>query len=138
MVGLGDRLKKLLAGAPANPRVKAKAVPDRAGAPDRAAVIAAAMAIYRKGRAQGRDVLDRAMADLRAKAPAPLHDREGLERLLALHRAHADLRKLMGHDLKRYLVLTGLRQWLGDGKPPPASPRPAIDGKPPRRIATKR
>ena len=138
MIGLGERLKRLLTGAPPGGRAKAKRPPAKTGATDRAAVIAAAMAVYRTGRVQGRDALDQIAADLRAKLPTALHDREGLERLLALHRAHTDLRKLLGHDLKRYLVLAGIRQWLGEGGPPSSSARVGSGRKPSRRIATKR
>jgi len=83
---------------------------------DRAALIAEAMKVYREQRAQARGVLDKAVADFRAKPPSPVADREGTERLLALRQAHLDMGRLLTHDLKRFLVLAGIRQWLGEGR----------------------
>jgi len=81
---------------------------------DRAAVIAEAMQIYRRQQAKARGVLEKAVAEFRAKPPSPLADREGMERLLALRQAELDLGRLFAHDLKRFLVLAGIRQWLGE------------------------
>lgn len=115
-------LKKLFGAPPprkpathkSNRRPPAKTY--RAGKNDRAAVIAEAMKVYREQRAQAHGMLEKAVADFRAKPPSPLHDREGLERLLALRQAQLDLGRLFAHDLKRFLVLVGIRQWLGEGR----------------------
>ena len=107
-------LKKLFGSPP--PRKPVKKPPAKtSGKSDRAAVIAEAMKIYRAQRAQGRGVLEKAVADFRAKPPSPA-DREGLERLLALRQAQLDLGHLFAHDLKRFLVLVGIRQWQGEGR----------------------
>lgn len=92
---------------------------------NRAEVIAEAMAVYRRERTQMQTGLDKALADLRAEAPKLLHDPEALARLLTLHKAHMDMRKMMASDHKRFLVLSGMRELLGDppsGLKPPKKP----------------
>ena len=110
-------LKKLFGSPPPRKPVKKPAAKTYdSSKSDRAAVIAEAMKVYREQRAQARGVLEKAVADFRAKPPSPLHDREGMERLLALRQAQLDLGRLFAHDLKRFLVLVGIRQWLGEGR----------------------
>lgn len=108
-------LKKLF-GSP-SPRKPVKRSPAKAaGKGDRAALIAEAMKVYREQRAQARGMLEKAVAEFRAKPPSPLKDPEGVKRLLALRQAQLDLGRLFAHDLKRFLVLVGIRQWLGEGR----------------------
>ena len=122
-------LKKLFgAPAPRKPTKRLNAKTNGVAKVDRATIIAEAMKIYRQQRAKARGVLDKAIAAFRAKPPSPLNDREGTERLLALRQAEMDLGRLFAHDLKRFLVLAGIRQWLGEGRsseraavPPPKS-----------------
>ncbi len=110
-------LKKLFGSPPPRkPVARPSAKTSSAGKGDRAALIAEAMKIYREQHAQARGVLEKALVDFRAKPPSPLADREGMERLLALRQAQLDLGRLFAHDLKRFLVLVGIRQWLGEGR----------------------
>ena len=109
--------KKLFgASSPQKSTKRPPAKTSNVGKADRATLVAQAMKIYRQQRAQGRGVLEKAMADFRTKPPSPLTDREGLNRLLALRRAQLDLGGLFAHDLKRFLVLVGIRQWMGEGR----------------------
>ena len=98
---------------------------------NRAEVIAEAMAVYRRERAQMRAGLDKTLTQLRADAPKLINDPEALARLLTLHKAHLDLRNLMASDNKRFLVLSGLRELLGH----PPAPK---GGKGPRKTSPKR
>lgn len=88
----------------------------------RAALLKEALAAHRTGRAHVRDALERQLDELRAKVPRPGRDPEATVRLLTLHQADGTLKRLMTHDLKRFLVLVGIRQLL-DEAPPPAKPR---------------
>jgi hypothetical protein len=81
-----------------------------------------AVQVYRGKASMARGVLDGALAGFRAKPPHP-GDVDALARLLRIHRAERDLRRLMNHREWRYLVLAGIRQLLIDA-PPPATERP--------------
>jgi hypothetical protein len=122
-------LKRLLGGAPAKkPAKKAPSAKTYVtkGGPERAAVIAEAMDIYRRQRPVARGLLDQALREMRDKPAAALRGREGLARALALHRAHVDLKRLFGHNLKQFLVLAGIREWLEEGKKAAPAPRAAV------------
>ncbi len=118
-----DRLKGLFGAKKKSPPKKAK-TPAKTyvtSKTNRAEVIAEAMAVYKRERGQMQSGLDKALADLRAQAPKLLHDPQALARLLTLHKAHMDMRRMMASDNERFLVLSGMRELLGD---PPAPKMP--------------
>lgn len=107
----GGKPKKALAKRP----VQKTVLPPSA----RAALLKDALAAHRAGRAHVRDALEKQLDEFRAKVPRPGKDPKATERLLSLHQADGTLKKLMTHDLKRFLVLVGIRELLGDTPPPP-------------------
>ncbi|MGE3333053.1 MAG: hypothetical protein AB7I36_05375 [Rhodospirillaceae bacterium] len=102
----------------AKPRQKTVLAPS-----ERAALLKEALAAHRAGRSHVRDALERQLDEYRAKIPRPGRDPEGTERMLSLQQAEGALKRLMGHDLKRFLVLVGIRELLGDAAPVPKSTR---------------
>jgi hypothetical protein len=70
-----------------------------------------------------RDVLERELDALRAKVPDPARDPAASQRLLAADQTNGTMKKLMGSDLKRVLMLIGMRQRLRDEAP--AAPKTA-------------
>lgn len=92
---------------------------------ERAALLKQALSAHRAGRAHVHDVLEAQLAELRAKIPKPGRDPAATERLLALHQAHGAVKKLMTHDLKRFLMLVGIRELLAEGQKPSKPPRSA-------------
>ena len=90
---------------------------------DRAKLIAQGLAAHRLHGAALRATLDRTIADLERAQAKLLRNPQALDRLLSLARARRALRAMLGSDLRRYLVLTGLREWLEQsGRPnPPAT-----------------
>jgi|GEM_PF-2389877 len=86
----------------------------------RAALITEAMALYRSNAPGVRGVVDEVLAQLKEKPPNP-NDVDSMRRLLGVHQAHRDLRKLMNHRDRRYLILAGLRDLL-EQKPLVAQP----------------
>lgn len=70
-----------------------------------------AMALYRKNAAGMRGRIDEALKQLKDE-PLNLRDVDSMTRLLSIRRAFLDLRRLMNHRDRRYLVLAGLREWL--------------------------
>lgn len=125
MASFTDRLKGLFGAkkAPAKKRPPAKHYV--VSKTDRAEVMAEAMAVYRREKGRMQDGLDKALADMRKEAPKLLHDPEALARLLTLHKAHVDMRKMMASDHERFLVLSGMRELLGDPKAAKAPKKPA-------------
>lgn len=121
-----DSLGKWLGGT-SKPKAKTAAPKKAIAVADnpRAQLIAEARRIHR---AQG-TALRRAIAEtldrLARGGPTTLRDPEAAARLMELIQAQRAMGRLMGHDLRRYLVLVGMRQWLGEGKaasaPAPAS-----------------
>jgi hypothetical protein len=89
----------------------------------RAALIKDAMEAHRVGRTHVRDVLERELDALRAKVPDPARDPAASQRLLAADQTNGTMKKLMGSDLKRVLMLIGMRQRLRDEAP--AAPKTA-------------
>src|SRR5687767_3626188 len=81
---------------------------------ERAALLKQALGAHRAGRSHVRDMLERQLNELRAKVPKPGRDPEATERLLTLHHADGALKRLMSHDLKRFLVLVGIRELLDE------------------------
>lgn len=129
MASLADRIKGLFGGKKAPPKKKsAPAKTYVVSKTNRAEVMAEAMAVYRREKGRMQDGLDKALADMRKEAPKLLHDPEALARLLALHRAHMGMRKMMASDHERFLVLSGMRELLGDPKA----------AKPGRKLPSKR
>jgi hypothetical protein len=129
MASFTDRLRGLFGGKKQQPHAKGvKSKTSVTSKTNRAEVVAEAMAIYRRERGQMQAGLDKQLAAMRAEAPKLLHDPEALARLLTLHKAHREMRKLMASDNKRFLVLSGMRELLGDpsgpktAKKPPAKP----------------
>lgn len=104
------------------PKPKKPATSSKTGPPssERAALIANAMALYRQNAAMMRGIIDGALKELRDKPPN-LHDVDSVTRLLSLRRAELQMRKLMNHRDRRYLVLTGMRELL-EQKPKVAPP----------------
>jgi hypothetical protein len=86
----------------------------------RAALIAEAMDLYRRIAPGMRGVVDEVLAQLKTKPPNP-NDEDSMRRLLGIHQAHRDLRRLMNHRDRRYLVLARLRELL-EQKPLVAPP----------------
>lgn len=78
---------------------------------EREALIANAMALYRKNAAAMRGVIEGSLKQLNDNPPKP-SDYEGLTRLLSVRQAYMTMRRLMNHRDKRYLVLVGLRELL--------------------------
>ena len=116
MASLTDRLKGLFGAKPAPKKGKTPAKTRAAGKGNRAEVMAEAMAVFRREKGRMQDGLDKALADMRKEAPKLLHDPEALARLLALHKAHVEMRKMMVSDNERFLLLSGMREALGDPK----------------------
>lgn len=115
MASFTDRLKGLFGGKKKSQPKKAKSAKTYVTSKtNRAEVIAEAMAIYKRERTQMQTGLDKALAGLRTEAPKLLHDPESLARLLTLHKAHMKMRTMMASDNKRFLVLSGMRELLGD------------------------
>jgi hypothetical protein len=122
-MALGDRLKALLAGKPAaRPATAPKPPPARTAlAPSRRAeMIEWAVQLHRAKAPMARGVLDTALKQFRAKPPKP-GDLDALARLLRIHRAETDLRRLMNHRDWRYLVLSAVRSLMLD-RPAPEKP----------------
>jgi len=90
---------------------------------ERAALLKEALTAHRVGRTHVRDVLEDRLATLRAKIPNPNRDPDALAKMLTLTQADNTLKKLMTHDLKRFLVLVGIRQLLGEKQKPSGGPR---------------
>lgn len=91
---------------------------------ERAALLKDALAAHRAGRSHVRDALERRLDEFRAKIPRPGRDPDATQRMLSLQQADGSLKRLMGHDLKRFLVLVGIRELLGEAAPAPKSTRP--------------
>ncbi len=87
---------------------------------EREALVKHAMDLYRANRAQMSAVIDNALKQLR-DAPINLHDVDSMTRLLSIRRAYLDMRQLMNHRERRYLVLAGIRELL-EQKPKVAPP----------------
>ncbi len=115
-------LRTLFGGKP-KPKAKRPARKTVLPPSERAALLKDAMAAHRKGRSHVRDVLERQLDELRAKVPRPGKDPEATARMLTLHQADGALKRLMTHDLKRFLVLVGIRELLDDAPPPPKTTR---------------
>ncbi len=116
MASLTERLKGLFGAKPAPKKAKPAAKTYVVGKTNRAEVMAEAMAVYRREKGRMQDGLDKALADMRQEAPKLLHDPEALARLLTLHKAHVGMRRMMASDHERFLVLSGMRELLGDPK----------------------
>ena len=102
---------------------KSKPVPKPAGGPkvpERLALIQNAMEIYRQNAPIMRGRVEAALSELKDKTPH-FNDVDSVTRLLAIHRANLDIRKLMNHRDMRYVVLVGLR-YLLEQKQNPAPP----------------
>lgn len=125
MPSLSDRLKGLFGGKPAPKKKAGPAKTYVVSKTNRAEVMAEAMAVLRRERGRMQDGLDKALADMRTQAPKLLHDPEALARLLTLHRAHMDMRKMMASDHERFLVLSGMRELLGDPKAAKSAKKPS-------------
>lgn len=91
----------------------------------RAALIRDAMAAHRAGRAHVRDVLERRLDDLRAKVPNPGRESDGAAHAQGPARDEAAVKRFMAHDLKRFLVLVGVRDLMDQAPAAPSARRPA-------------
>jgi len=95
----------------------------KAAAPSRAQLIKDALALHETRGAELRAALNTELK--RLENPRTLRDAAELQRLLALAQARKAMARLMNGDLRRYLVLTGLRQWSGREPQGPARSTPA-------------
>jgi hypothetical protein len=111
MTGWGDKLKGLFGGKPKSPHKKAAPAKTYKDPSNRAAVIAEAMEIHRRGRAHAQGVLEAALQEMRKKPPRP-SDLAAMTRLLSLRQAVLTMKGHMAHDLKRYQVLAGVKGLL--------------------------
>ncbi len=110
-------LKTLFGGTP-KPAAKKSAPTKTYNAPsNRAELIAEAMAVYQKGRAQARDTLEKTFRELMAKPPKP-SDIEGMTRLLQLRKAILAMGDGLASDSHRAKAAAGVRGLLAEGKPP--------------------
>ncbi|MCB2107332.1 MAG: hypothetical protein KDE14_06500 [Rhodobacteraceae bacterium] len=132
-----EGLKRLLGGK--RPAKSAKAVVKKSNtvlAPSqRKELIEWAVHIYRAKAPMARGEIERTLKDSRTKPPK-LGDPDALARLLRIHRAETDLRRLMNNREWRYLVLAGMRQLLLEG--PDGDQSSPTRAKPARRTVVKR
>lgn len=103
--------------APLKPKPKPALPP---GVSERKMLIDEAVALYRQNAAGMRGVVDSALKQLHDKPPNP-NDLDSMTRLLGIRRAFLDMRRLMNHRERRYLVLAGIRE-LMEQKPKVAPP----------------
>ena len=110
------QIGKLLGGTP-KPKAKA-AAPKKITPADnpRAQAIAEARRVHRAQGAALRTAIAKTLDGLARGGATTLRDPDAAARLMELIQAQRAMGRLMGHDLRRYLVLVGLRQWLGEGK----------------------
>ena len=106
------------------------------GAGERAELIKGAMAVYRSRRGEARGTLDQALEQMSKKPPKTVSEQDDLVRLLALHQANVGIKTLMSHDLRRYLVLSGIRGLMEDL--PTRSDHSASPGAPSARNSVRR
>lgn len=143
-----DRIAGLFGGAPAR-RAKGRNSPGQKavsktyvdGGGERAKLIKEAMTVYRSRRGEAHGLLNHALEQMRKKPPKIASESEDLVRALNLHRAQVGLKTLMSHDLRRHLVLSGIRGLLEDMPAParrPKSTDAASARKAGRRAAAKR
>jgi hypothetical protein len=121
MPSWGDRIARLFGSKPAPPsksRKSSRQPKSRSpkskghvdGAGERAELIKGAMAVYRSRRGEAFGTLEQ----MRKKPPKIMSEQDDLVRLLALHQANLGINALMSHDLRRYLVLSGIRGLMED------------------------
>lgn len=117
--------KKKAAVKPATTKTKPK--------DPRADLITTALALHKTHGAELRATLQGAVKALEDRKT--LRDPHELARLLSLVQAHRAMKRLFSGDLRRYLVLSGFREWTGKepgGVPAPAGP--PKDGSRPRLV----
>ncbi|MEQ9449756.1 MAG: hypothetical protein RLN70_12765 [Rhodospirillaceae bacterium] len=140
MPAWGKRIAALLGGKPA-PKKTAKRSPSvsKTYVPpsDRAALIKAAMEVYRARRGEIGNLLDRAIREMRENPPKTASEHDKLVRILELRRAHVAMKSHLSHSLRRHLVLANLRGLMEERQSPAAAkaPRPPAAS---RRTVTKR
>jgi hypothetical protein len=103
---LGVTPKQPLKPKPAAPTYKSLLPPS-----ERMAHIDQIMAVYRQNAPAVRGMIELTLKQMRDRPPNP-KDPDSVRRLLGLYRANLDLRQLMDHRARRYLVLVGLRELL--------------------------
>jgi hypothetical protein len=143
-----DRIAGLLGITPAQRPTGRKSQGKRAvsktyvdGGGERAKLIKEAMTIYRSRRSEAYGLLNHALEQMRKNPPKTTSEHDNMVRVLNLHRAQVGLKALMSHDLRRHLVLSGIRGLLEET---PASVRRdkssgmAVARKDGRRTAAKR
>ncbi len=146
MTGWGDRLKGLLGGkAKLEPGqrgdAKASSGKARRAPADRAAIMAAALAIHRRERVNALATLERTLKELKAKPPKP-SDVAGMTRLLSLRQTVLNLKGHLAGGANREQVAAGIKGLLaGSAAPvkadpaagPAKAPRPGSQKVPPKR-----
>ena len=138
MTGWGARLTALWRGKkPAQLKTaKAKAHGSKGvNESARMRLINQALAIHRDQGAALRTDLNKILKRLEDRRT--LRDPEALERLLALAQAQRAMQRLFAGDLRRYLVLAGLRQWTGK-EPDPERPGADNGERRPRNTIARR
>jgi hypothetical protein len=103
--------KKLFQALGVGPKPKPRAKPPAPAVAEREALIKNAMELYRANAPGVRGAVDQALTQLRDQTPN-FNDIDSVARLLRVYRANLDIRRLMNHRDRRYLVLAGLREWL--------------------------
>jgi hypothetical protein len=104
-------------GGKKKPAPKPAAATKPAAKDPRADLIATALALHKTQGAEMRASLQNALQALADRKT--LRNPGELARLLALVNAHLALKRLLSHDLRRYLVLAGLRAWTEQEPPVP-------------------
>ncbi len=120
---LGGNSARGKGGAGTGKASSAKAGSGKAAAPVRPQLIKDALALHETHGAALRAALTAELKHL--ENPRTLRDPNELQRLLALAQARKVMARLMNGDLRRYLVLAGLRQWSGREPQAPAAAAPA-------------
>ncbi len=125
-MGWRDSLNGLLGKKPkAAPRKPAAKGPPAVKDSDRAKLIAEALKVHRTQGAMVRDVLASAVGELQAGGVKTLRDPHALERLMSLIQAQRTMKRLMSGDLRRHVMLNGVRE-LRDGPVPPSSAKTKV------------
>ncbi len=123
-----------LFGGKKKPAAKGAAKPKGPVKDPRADLISAALALHKTQGAEVRASLTNAVKALEDRKT--LRNPAELERLLALVQAHRAMKRLFSGDLRRYLVLTGMREWTG--KEPKDAPAASPPQKAPARTTVVR
>jgi hypothetical protein len=112
-------LQTLGVGSVAAPKAKPKAPAHKSLVPPspRDGLIREALDLYRQHAPAVHGMLDATLRQMREKPPN-VNDIDSLKRLLSIHSANQEVRRLMNHRHRRYLVLVTLREMMEQNRPP--------------------